>query len=196
MAKDPQGRRWCITINNPHDYGMTRDVILEKMYQFNARYFCMVDEIGEKGTYHTHIYLCSASPIRFSTLQHRFPTGHFEKANKSSYENREYHLKDGKWANTPKSKTTVPGTFYEFGEVPTEAEDESPGMYALIQCVEQGMSNAEIIRKKPSMALRLKGIDEVRDALQAERYMSENRKVIVNYLYGDSGTGKTRSIFA
>ncbi len=39
------------------------------------------------------------------------------------------------------------------------------------------------------------GIDEVRDTLQAERYMSENRKVIVNYLYGDTGTGKTRSIF-
>ena len=40
-----------------------------------------------------------------------------------------------------------------------------------------------------------KGIDEVRDTLQAERYMSENRKVIVNYLYGDTGTGKTREYF-
>ena len=46
-----------------------------------------------------------------------------------------------------------------------------------------------------SYAFRLKGIDEMRDTLQAERYMKENRAVQVFYLYGDSGTGKTRSIF-
>ena len=69
-------------------------------------------------------------------------------------------------------------------------------MYALMGCVEQGMTNAEIIRQKPSYAFRLKGIDEMRDTLQAERYIKENRAVQVLYFYGDSGTGKTRSIFA
>ena len=58
------------------------------------------------------------------------------------------------------------------------------------------MTNAEIIRQKPSYAFRLKGIDEMRDTLQAERYMKENRAVQVFYFYGASGTGKTRSIFA
>lgn len=196
MSDNPQGRRWNMTINNPLKYGFTHEVIIEKLHQFSVRYFCVADEIGEEGTMHTHIYLCTKSPTRFSTLKRRFPTAHLEKAIKSSFENREYLRKEGKWANTPKANTVIDGTFFEFGEVPTEAEEESPGMYELVKCVEKGMSNVEIIREKPSMALRLKGIDEVRDALQAERYMSENRKVIVNYLYGDSGTGKTRSIFA
>ena len=74
--------------------------------------------------------------------------------------------------------------------------EDSPSMYALMGCVEQGMTNAEIIRQKPSYAFRLKGIDEMRDTLQAERYRKENRAVQVLYFYGDSGTGKTRSIFA
>ena len=97
---------------------------------------------------HTHIYLCTKSPTRFSTLKRRFPTAHLEKAIKSSFENREYLRKEGKWANTPKANTVIDGTFFEFGEVPTEAEEEAPGMYELIKCVEKGMSNVEIIRKK------------------------------------------------
>lgn len=115
---------------------------------------------------------------------------------KGSAANRDYITKSGKWADTKKAETSVEGTFLEFGDIPTEAEEDSPSMYALMGCVEQGMTNAEIIRQKPSYAFRIKGIDEMRDTLQAERYMKENRAVQVLYFYGDSGTGKTRSIFA
>ncbi len=195
MAKDPQGRRWNATINNPLKYGYTRDVIIEKLHMFNPKYFCLTDEIGEHGTYHTHIYFCAKSPVRFSTIQNRFPIAHIEKAIKSSFANREYFTKTGKWSDTPKAQTTVEGTFYEWGEIPTEAEEESPGMFEVLKCVQAGMSNVEIIRQKPSLAFRMKNIDEVRDALQAERFMQENRQVRVSYLWGDSGTGKTKSIF-
>ena len=68
-------------------------------------------------------------------------------------------------------------------------------MFEVLKCVQAGMSNVEIIRQKPSLAFRLKNIDEVHDALQAERFMQENRQVRVSYLWGDSGTGKTKSIF-
>lgn len=72
-AQDPQSRRWSLTINNPKDCGLDHDTIIERLHLFHPRYFCLADEIGESGTYHTHIYLFSHSPIRFSTV--------WEKAN-------------------------------------------------------------------------------------------------------------------
>ena len=72
-AQDPQSRRWSLTINNPKDCGLDHDTIIEKLHLFHPRYFCLADEIGESGTYHTHIYLFSHSPIRFSTVKNRFP---------------------------------------------------------------------------------------------------------------------------
>lgn len=178
-AQDPQSRRWSLTINNPKDCGLDHDTIIERLHLFHPRYFCLADEIGESGTYHTHIYLFSHSPIRFSTIKNRFPPAHIEKSMKGSVANRDYITKSGKWADTKKVETSVEGTFFEFGDIPTEAEEDSPSMYALMGCVEQGMTNAEIIRQKPSYAFRLKGIDEMRDTLQAERYMHENRAVQV-----------------
>lgn len=67
-AQDPQSRRWSLTINNPKDCGLDHDTIIERLHLFHPRYFCLADEIGESGTYHTHIYLFSHSPIRFSTI--------------------------------------------------------------------------------------------------------------------------------
>lgn len=195
-TQDPQSRRWSLTINNPKDYGFDHGAIIEKLHLFHPRYFCLGDEIGENGTYHTHVFLFSHSPIRFSTVKNRFPIAHIEKSMKGAKANRDYITKSGKWADTKKAETSVEGTFFEFGDLPVEAEEDSPSMYALVGCVKQGMTNAEIIQQKPRYAFHLKGIDEVRDTLQAERYMKEKRAVQVFYLYGASGTGKTRSIFA
>ena len=57
-----QSRKFQLTINNPQDCGMTHDVILDRAALFHPAYFCMADEIGEQGTYHTHAFLFSHSP--------------------------------------------------------------------------------------------------------------------------------------
>ena len=118
-AQDPQSRRWSLTINNPKDCGLDHDTIIERLHLFHPRYFCLADEIGESGTYHTHIYLFSHSPIRFSTIKNRFPPAHIEKSMKGSVANRDYITKSGKWADTKKVETSVEGTFFEFGDIPT-----------------------------------------------------------------------------
>lgn len=194
MSIDIQSRKWGLVINNPKDCGLDHDTIIEKLHLFRPAYFCLADEIGESGTYHTHIYLFSHSPIRFSTIKNRFPPAHIEKALGTSAENRDYITKSGKWANTKKAETSVKGTFFEFGEVPSPAEEDSPSMYTIMNCVEQGMSNIEIIRKKPSYAFKIKNIDELRNTLLEEQYLKENRSVEVHYVYGDTGTGKTYGI--
>ncbi len=187
--------KWQLTINNPQDHGMTHDVIIDRAQKFNPDYFCMADEIGACGTYHTHVYLYSTSPMRFGTLKKRFPTAHIEKAIGTSQENRDYMRKEGKWAETAKAETRVEGTFKEFGVLPNEASEKSPKMAQLMQDVKDGYSTTEIIENDPSFAFKINDIDALREKLFFERFRKENRPVKVNYLYGDSGTGKTRSIY-
>ena len=190
-----QSRKFLLTINNPRDCGMTHDVIIDRAQMFNPDYFCMADEIGASGTYHTHVYLYSSAPMRFHTVKRRFPTAHIDKASGTSKSNRDYIRKEGKWSDTDKADTRVEGTFQEFGELPKEADEKSPKMAQLIQYVRDGLSNLEIIEIEPGYAFKTREIDLLRQQLLEEKFTRENRDVAVHYLYGDSGTGKTRSVF-
>ena len=190
-----QSRKWQLTINNPQDHGMTHDEIIDRAQKFNPSYMCLADEIGEQGTYHTHVFFCSSSPMRFSTVKKRFPTAHIDKAYGTAQENRDYIRKEGKWAESCKSETSVEGTFKEFGELPDEASEKSPKYARLLQCVKDGMSNKEILAIDPSFAFHLEHIDKLRQDIRFEKYLTENRFIKVHYLWGDSGTGKTRSIY-
>ena len=190
-----QSRKFLLTINNPADSGMTHDVIIDRAQMFNPDYFCMADEIGASGTYHTHVYLYSSAPMRFNTVKRRFPTAHIDKAAGSSKSNRDYIRKEGKWADTDKADTRVEGTFEEFGTLPNESDEKSPKMAQLIQYIKEGLTNLEIIEIDPSYGFKTREIDLLRQQLLEEKYTRENRDVIVHYIFGDSGTGKTRSIF-
>ena len=161
-----QSRKWQLTINNPQDHGMTHDEIIDRAQKFNPSYMCLADEIGEQGTYHTHVFFCSSSPMRFSTVKKRFPTAHIDKAYGTAQENRDYIRKEGKWAESRKSETSVEGTFKEFGELPDEASEKSPKYARLLQCVKDGMSNKEILAIDPSFAFHLEHIDKLRQDIR------------------------------
>lgn len=195
MAKNAQARAWIITINHPEEHGLDRDRIAEILSQFKPAYYCISTEISTTGTRHIHIYIYAPSPIRFSTLKRRFPTAHIEKALGSAAENRSYIHKDGKWADDKKAETSIPGSFYEWGKLPTPGEEKNPNMHQVVQDVFEGLSTRDIILSKPAFAFKGKDIDILRDTLLLERYKTENRQVNVSYLYGETGTGKTRSIF-
>ncbi len=194
-VNNTQSRKWQLTINNPADCGLDQQRIVDLLQLFRPAYFCMADEIATTGTYHTHVYLYSHSPIRFSTIKNRFPTAHIEKASGTSRENRDYIRKEGKWAVTSKVETCVPDTFFEFGELPCEAQEAAPKMFQLLQDVKDGVSTQEIIRGEPSFAFKSREIDQLRDTMNAERFERENRDVKVYYLYGETGSGKTRGIY-
>lgn len=195
MDKKTQSRKYIMVINNPLEAGFDHDTIIENLHKFAPRYFCLADEIATTGTPHTHIFLYSNSPIRFPTAKNRFPTAHIEKAYGSARDNREYILKGGKWVETDKAETTVPGSFYEWGELPTEKEEKAPDTFRLVQCIRDGMSDTQIIEEFPNLIFRIRDFDVIRQTLLAEKYAVENRPLEVSYIYGASGTGKTRSIY-
>ena len=195
MSLNPQSRKWSLVLNNPLDAGLTREEILNRLDLFCPDYYCVADEISTTGTPHTHIFAYSQSPSRFLTWKRRFPTAHIEKAMGTIAANRDYVKKEGKWANTDKADTVVPGSFFEVGSVPSEAEEKSPKMAQLLQALEEGQTTPEIIRNNPGFGFRVNDIDNLRETLLADRYRTENRDVRVHYIYGAPGTGKTRGIY-
>ena len=195
MGYNAQARKWLMVINNPAEAGLDHAAITEIVLKFHPTYFCMADEIATTGTFHTHIFFCTRSPVRFSTIKSRFPVAHIEKAYGTVQDNRAYIRKEGRWADTDKAETSVPGTFEEWGEAPPERAEKHPEMFRLVQNIREGLTTTEIIDDNPSMAFRVRDIDLLRQTLTAEKYAVENRPLQVSYLYGASGSGKTRSIY-
>ena len=69
-------------------------------------------------------------------------------------------------------------------------------MTKLLQSIKDGSSTMEIIEDNPAFGFKVKDIDTLRETVNAAKYRSENRDLTVYYLYGASGAGKTRSIYA
>ncbi len=195
MGDNTQSRKWTLVINNPQECGLTHEVISEILMRFSPEYFCLADEIAQTGTFHTHIFIYSKSPIRFSTLKNRFPIAHIEKSYGSAKENRDYITKTGKWSNDAKAETSVVDSFFEYGNLPSEHEENNPQMYKLIQQVRDGVKIADIIDESPKLAFKVKDIDILRQALLSDQYSKIIRNVETTYIYGATGTGKTKGIY-
>lgn len=195
MAQDSSSRKWQITINNPADKGFTHDQIISKVGEFKQiQYWCMADEIGENGTYHTHVYIHSKSVVRFSSVKKRFDGAHFEMAKGTSLQNMEYISKTGKWENDKKHETCVVGSFEEFGELPMERQGKRNDIDDLYAMIKEGMSNYQILEECPQYMLNIDKVERARQIVMEEKFKDSWRNIDVTYIYGITGAGKTRGV--
>ena len=183
MTNNIQSRKYLLTINNPNEHGFTHEHIRRLLLQSNPHYFCMVDEIGESGTYHTHIFIYSRSPIRWTTLKKRFDTAHIDVARGTVRQNVEYLKKEGRWTGSDKQETNLPDTFEEYGEMPTERQESTPEFAELIEAIDEGKTTAEIVREHPRHALKTARINELRETLLSAKYSGIKRELTVIYLF-------------
>lgn len=196
MGQDSQSRKWQVTLNNPAEKGMTHEAIIEKIQEIKSiKYFCMADEIGlETHTPHTHIFLY-CSRLRFSTIKRMFSDGHIEQAYGTVEQNRDYIRKAGKWANDEKADTSVPDTFFEWGELPTEPGTGYRTDIAQIYSeIFNGASNAEIMARNPEAAQFIHKMDKIRQEILEAEYRDTWRELTVIYIFGPTATGKTRGV--
>ena len=192
-----EGRKWQLTINNPKKHGLSLEKLYESLQGFSLTYFCICKEIGNEGkTPHFHAFLYSKAPKRFSTVKNRFPSAHIEKAYGTCYENREYLLKEGKWENDHKADTKVTGTFREYGDVPSDSEEQYPELATMFTMVREKKTTTEIITEFPQFALQTKNINSLRDTYCAETSLLENRKVFTTYICADDSMDKIGLIYS
>lgn len=192
---DSRSRKWQLTINNPVDKGYTHESIkgiLEKLK--SLVYWCMCDEIGMNETYHTHVFVACSNAIRFSTLKNKFDGAHFEMANGTSQQNRDYVRKEGKWAKDKKAETNLSDTFEEYGEMPVERQGQRNDINDLYDMIKIGCTNYEILESNPSFMLNIDKVERARQIMREEKYRRVFRNLTVMYVFGATGCGKTRSI--
>lgn len=195
MNENTRSRKWQITINNPVEKDFTHDKIVEILSDMKSLvYYCMSDEIGEKGTFHTHIYIACSNAVRFSTLQNKFNGGHFEMANGTSEQNRDYVFKIGKWKNTEKESTNIEESHVEWGEMPVERQGKRNDIDDLYDMIRSGMDDYDIIETSPHYMLHLDKIEHARQVIRDREYSETFRKLEIVYIWGKSRTGKTRYV--
>lgn len=194
-TQNTKTRKYQLTINNPVDHGFTHEVIKKILSTFSGiAYWCMCDEIGASGTYHTHVYFYSPNAIFYDTVRERFPGAHVEKVKGSHKDNRDYILKQGKWENDPKHDTNLLETFEESGEMPPERNKRETVSAAILEMIQGGATNGEIILEHPEAMTRTHHIGAARQALRKDKYRNQWRDLHTVYLWGKTGVGKTRGI--
>lgn len=195
LARDTATRKWQITINNPMEKGLTHDNLKERINEIpNCEYWCMSDEIGQEGTYHTHLFMKFKNAVMFSTMQKRFEGAHFEMANGTSQQNRDYIRKEGKWEKDKKKETNLPDTFEEYGEMPMERQGFRNDLAEQYDMIKQGMSNYQIMEQFDGN-IDISRIERMRLTYLSEQYREKLRDIKVVYIQGPSNCGKTTGVY-
>lgn len=191
--KDSQATKYLLTINNSEDL---RAELIEALEKFKGLvYYVMADEIGGKGnTYHTHIFMILKTATRFSTVKKRFPKAHIDKCRGLNKQNRDYVLKIGVHENTEKALTKVEGTTAEYGELPEDIQGKRFDLENLYGMIKEGMNNYEILEQSPQNIMHIDKIEKIRQTVKQEEFKNTWRDLEVTYIWGETGTGKTRGI--
>lgn len=205
-----QGRKWQVTINNPLEHGFDHEKIKAALHQFKGLlYFCFCDEEGDEcKTRHTHVFFVLRNPCTAERVNKLFPNFHRERMNGTCADNRAYILKDGEKFNkqpdgsyhyTDSSGKDHDGinfsdTFEEEGEMPQEHQGKSKDADKIVDMLKNGASNIEIVDAVSSAYKELDKIERVRSMYRDAEFASSWRDMEVTYMFGKTGSGKTRSV--
>lgn len=197
-SKNTQARKFLVTENN-YDTDMVKGgkVFSTANTLKGLEYACLSEEIGlETKTPHIHIFLCYKNPKLFSTIKNLFPKAHIDLCRGTCSQNRDYVFKKGKWEKDPKKDTSIPGTQSEYGEMPEEKYElcPKPELAFLYSLIKEGKTNAEILEDYPEYMFDITHIERCRLMLRQEEYKDTYRNLKVTYIFGATGTGKTRGV--
>ena len=192
---DKQSYMYQLTINNPIEIGYTHDNIKSKIID-NFRtitYFCMADEMG--ATFHTHIFIVFTSRVRWSKIKRHFSDVHIEACKGSVSDNILYIKKEGKWLDDLKNDQKIDDSFEEFGTPPPDSKGKRSDLSELYRMIQDNMSNSEIIHSNQDYILQIDKLDKIRNTILIDKYKDTLRlNLEVVYIFGATGTGKTRYV--
>lgn len=206
-----QSRKWLITINNPLEHGFDHQTIIDTMATVKGAslYWCMCDEEGDEcETLHTHIFIFRTSPFSAKTINNLFPNMHRDRAYGTAAECRFYVMKDGDKFHKDASGhyryvdnngkvhegINYSDTFYEYGECPEEHQGKSSASEIILEMIRNGATNKDIVDAVPSSYKDIEKIERTRSMYRDSDFASCWRDLTVTYIFGTTGSGKTRSV--
>lgn len=191
-----QARKFLLTANNPTEKGYTHEEIKKKISSLKGLiYACMSDEVGaEEHTPHTHLYVFYKNAKDIKTIKRLFPEAHIDVAKGTHSQNRDYVFKLGKWKDTEKGTTSIPESQEEMGELPPDRQCCKPELGVLYELIKDGRSNFEILEEHPEYLKDITDIEKARMILKQEEFKNAWRELEITYIFGASGTGKSRYV--
>lgn len=105
-------------------------------------------------------------------------------------------LKAGKWENDPKGDTKLTGMQYESGDMPLENEGKGKrnDWHILKDLIANGYTNAQIYESNPYYMKFASSLDRIRLDILGDKGKEQWRTLDVTYIFGTTGTGKTRGV--
>lgn len=202
--------KWLITINNPLEHGFDHARIKAAVLDLpSIVYWCLCDEQGDEcETLHTHVYIYASHALTHVQVDARFPSFHRDIARGKSSENRAYVLKDGEKFNKQEDGSysykdagghlhegiNFSDTFEEGGELPDERQGKSRDADKIVELIKSGATNEEIVDAVASSYRDLEKIERVRSMYRDAQFKDSWRDLEVTYIFGKTGSGKTRSV--
>lgn len=204
-------RKWLVTINNPVDHGFTHEsieLILSSVHG-STLYWCYCDEIGDaEKTLHTHIFIYRDGPFKASQIAALFPDMHRDNCRGTAQDNRAYVLKDGdKYNKDDKGHynyvdtsgkwhtgTNLSETFKEFGVCPQEHQGKSRDADIIVSLIKDGATNQQIVDAVSSSYKDIDKIERTRSMYRDSSFTNVWRDMQVTYVFGTTGSGKTRGV--
>ena len=198
MAEIKETRAWLLTFNNPEKHSVSLNIlqtILESPKSAKTRDWCMSEEIGlNEHTPHIHLYVHFQNPVAFTTIKNKFPSAHIDIPMGTPEQNRDYVFKIGKWEMDPKGETNIRDSHRESGVCPIFRPGSRNDLTGLYDMIREGKTNYEILEADPQYIKQLDRIDKVRKIIIEERFKNRWRDLEVTYIWGATGSGKTRSV--
>lgn len=181
--KTNKSRGWVLTVNNISDDEL--ELLKSKIRtKENVHYFCGQLEVGESGTRHLQAYVEFRGPLGLTAVCKLFPRCHAEVREGTPQQARTYCSKE---------ESAVPGTFFEFGELPQKANSRQGArgdLDAVRAAISGGSSVRSIIEQFPVTYARYPRFVE---RCLIEYTAHRSWKTEVRVYVGPTGCGKTSS---
>lgn len=179
-----RARNYCFTINNPTEEELPTNWTDEWIETNQIRYIVGQMERGESGTIHLQGYVQFKSPVGMKTAKSKVgKRAHMEMSRGSPDEARGYCMKEDTRLSGP----------WEKGECMKQGQRTD---LAKVKVMIENGGLEKVFDEAPEVLLKYpRGLMMMQEIVMKRRSMRKRLELHVTVIWGESGSGKTRSVY-
>ncbi len=197
VMADSVSKSWFCVFNHPEDHGysgMPQEIIVrlkdEWVADSSTRSGAWTYCISAEGLPHVHMVLEDQKAMRFSVIKKSYAVGmHFEPTKGNREQAEDYIYKRGQFEE--KGEEIV--AFIQHGEI-KGFQGQRRDLTGLYDMISSGMSTFDIVQENPVYMFNVDKIEKVRQVILEEKYKDAWRTLEVVYIWGATGSGKSRGV--